>query len=88
LQKRLAPRSRILSLQKKEEEELREQAAAMWSTTVAPFSLTFVQRKKHPNCDVIISCASSSSSSSCACSIIIVVIIIIMFLQISAEFED
>jgi len=89
LQKRLAPRSRILSLQKKEE-ELREQAAAMWSTTVAPFSLTFVQRKKHPNCDVIISCASSSSSSSCACSIIIVIIIIIiiMFLQISAEFED
>jgi hypothetical protein len=90
LQKRLAPRSRILSLQKKKE-ELREQAAAMWSTTVAPFSLTFVQRKKHPNCDVIISCASSSSSS-CACSIIIVIIIIIiiiiMFLQISAEFED
>jgi hypothetical protein len=87
LQKRLAPRSRILSLQKKKE-ELREQAAAMWSTTVAPFSLTFVQRKKHPSCDVIISCASSSSSSSYACSIIIVIIIIIMFLQISAEFED
>jgi hypothetical protein len=85
LQKRLAPSSRIVSLQKKEEEEeLREQAAAMWSTTVAPFSLTFfVQRKKHPNCDVIISCASTSSS--CACSIIT---IITMFLQIPAEFED
>jgi hypothetical protein len=85
LQKRLAPRSRILSLQ---EEELREQAAAMWSTTEAPFSLTFfAQRKKHLNCDVIISCASSSSS--CACSIIIIIIIIIiMLLQIPAEFED